>query len=268
MLVACLWIYHHGLPSNSIYSSISSPSIILENDEDEEEEDDYLEALLEKTKSNSGAVHVDNHRKCCPFRGIHIGSRQKFVILVIVLVFVLMIAFAVLIWVGRGKNHIDSQVAARVYLDLFAVAIFLLGGALACYGLMLCLKMSKVKSERASSEMWKVAGLAIVSLVCFTSCALVAMVTNIPLPYAWHSDDSSGVKTSLLIMLYYFIGSSIPSAFVLWVMREMPPQLAVNRQTQTRVVTFIRDSPAVNPHPQRWTAATSSQNQALKVSPI
>lgn len=56
-------------------------------------------------------------------------------------------------------------------------------------------------------------------------------------------------------------GSSVPSAFVLWVMREMPPQLAANGQTQTRVVTFIRDDPVANTHLQRWTAATSSKNK-------
>ncbi|XXG67732.1 hypothetical protein AAC387_Pa06g1003 [Persea americana] len=239
-----------------------------ENDEDEEDEDNSAhEALLEKMMSKADSLHVDNHRRCWPFSSIHIGTRQKFVILVILLVFVLMMAFAVLIWVGRGKNPIDSSVMARVYLDLFAVAIFLLGVALAIYGLLLFLKMSKVKSEKAS-EMWNVAGSASVSLVCFTSCAVVAVVTNIPVTYHWNLDHSNGVKTSLLIILYYFIGSSVPSAFVLWVMREMPPQLGAKGLTQTRVVTFIRDNPVTNPHPQCWTAATSSKNQALGVSPI
>lgn len=37
---------------------------------------------------------------------------------VILLVFVLMMAFAVLIWVGRGKNPIDSSVMARVCMLL------------------------------------------------------------------------------------------------------------------------------------------------------
>ncbi|KAK9936737.1 hypothetical protein M0R45_013563 [Rubus argutus] len=44
---------------------------------------------------------------------------------------------------------------------LFAMVTLLLGGALACYGLLLCLRMRTVRSERASSEMWKVAGLAL-----------------------------------------------------------------------------------------------------------
>ncbi|GMP46172.1 LOW QUALITY PROTEIN: hypothetical protein CsSME_00014431 [Camellia sinensis var. sinensis] len=54
-----------------------------------------------------------------------------------------------------GRNPIDSEVVARVYVDFSAIVTLLLGGALACYGLVLCLKMKKVRSERASSEMRK-----------------------------------------------------------------------------------------------------------------
>lgn len=53
------------------------------NDEDEEDEDNSAhEALLEKTMTKPDSLLMDNHRKCCPFGDIHIGSRQKFVILV------------------------------------------------------------------------------------------------------------------------------------------------------------------------------------------
>ncbi|XP_077227870.1 tobamovirus multiplication protein isoform X3 [Tasmannia lanceolata] len=236
------------------------------NDEDDEDEDNSAhEALLEKPKTRSGPLYVDNCRKCFSFQGIHVGSRQRFVILVIVLIFALMIAFAVLIWIGKGKNPIDSLVVAKVYIDLYSIAILLLGGALACYGLLLFLKMSKVRSEKAPSEMWKVAGLAAVSVVCFTSSALVALITYIPVLYHWNSNYTNGVNMSLLIIFYYLIGSSLPSTFVLWVMREMPPQI---REAESRVVTYIRDMPAATPHPQRWTEATSSQNQASRASPI
>nr|DAD37467.1 TPA_asm: hypothetical protein HUJ06_008108 [Nelumbo nucifera] len=239
------------------------------NDEDEEDEDNSCrDALLERSKNEPGPSNMDGHRKCCPFPSIHIGSRQKFVIVVIVLVFVLMITFAVLIWIGMGKNPIDSSTLARVYIDIFSIAILLLGGALACYGLLLFLKMSRVRSEKASSEMWKVAGLAVVSVVCFTSSALVSLVTDIPVLYHWCQKYIDGVNTSLLVVLYYFIGSSVPSAFVLWVMREMPPPLAVDRQTQSRVVTFISNRSTATHHPQHWTTATSSQNQVTGVSPI
>ncbi|XP_062107646.1 uncharacterized protein LOC133818644 isoform X2 [Humulus lupulus] len=58
--------------------------------------------------------------------------------------------------------------------------MLLLAGALACYGILLCLKMSKVRTERASSELWKVAGLVVVCVICFTSNAFVALLTDIP----------------------------------------------------------------------------------------
>lgn len=240
------------------------------DDEDDEDEDcSSQEALLEKTLKPN-LTSIDNHRACIPLRSFHIGSRQKIVILVTVLVFVLMMASAVLIWIGIGKNPIDSSVVARVYVDLFSIAILLLGGALACYGLLLFLKMSRVRSERASSEMWKVAGLAVVSLLSFTSSAFVALFTNIPVLYHWHQQYVNGVSTSLLLILYYFVGSSIPSGFVLWVMRDLPPSLATNIQEDLGILTFINDGGSVvhHPHPQRWTTATSSQNQISRASPI
>ncbi|XP_043687670.1 uncharacterized protein LOC122638883 [Telopea speciosissima] len=238
------------------------------NDEEEDEDSSFQEALLEKTQAKSGSSNRDSLRKCCRFQAINVGSRQKLVILVIVLVFFFTMAFAVLIWIGRGKNRIDSSVVARVYIDVFSVTMLLLGGALACYGLVLFLKMRRVRSDKASSEMWKVAGLAVVTVVCFTSSALVALFSDIPVLYHWHPKSIEGVKTSVLIILYYFIGSSIPSAFVLWVMKEMPPPQTVGREAQSRIVTFVRDRPATMHHPQRWTKATSSQNQASRASPI
>ncbi|OVA07084.1 protein of unknown function DUF1084 [Macleaya cordata] len=234
------------------------------NDEDEEDDDNSCrEPLLEKRMTKPRSSSMDDLRRCCPFKAIHVGSRQKFVILVVLLIFVIMVAFAVLIWIGMGKNPIDSSLVARVYTDLFAIAVILLAGALAIYGVLLVLKMRKVRSDKASSEMWKVAGLAVVSVVCFTTSAVVALVSNVPLLYHWHPVNVNGVNTALLVILYYFIGSSVPSAFVLWVMREMPPPLADNRQTQSRTVTFINDRPVATHHPQRWTTATSSQNQVL-----
>ncbi|PSS02945.1 Tobamovirus multiplication protein [Actinidia chinensis var. chinensis] len=237
------------------------------NDEDEEDEEcSPQEALLEKTSNKPHSI-ANSHRKCCSFRAIHVGSRQKVVILVIALIFIIMIASAVLIWIGLGRNPIDSAVVARVYVDLFAITILLLGGALACYGLVLFLKMKKVRSERAASETRKVAGLAVVSVLCFTSRALVALFTDIPMFYHWHGQHVNGVYTSLLLILYYFIGSSIPSAFVLWVMRELPPSVVVNVQEESRIIAFIHDS-SVTLNPRRWTAAASSQNQASRASPI
>ncbi|XP_022715581.1 uncharacterized protein LOC111274876 isoform X7 [Durio zibethinus] len=262
MLVILLWLCSHGLPQNSFLCNISSTFVILADDEEEEDvEQGFLEALLQNSLNRPRSSIADGYRICYPFRLIHIGSRQKVVILVTVLVFLFMMTFSVLIWIRMEDNPIDSSTVARVYVDLFAVAILLLGGALACYGLLLCQKMRNVRSERASSEIWKVAGLAIVSVLCFTSSAFVALFTDIPVLYHWHELHINGVYTSLLLILYYFIGSSVPSAFVLWVMRELPPMSIANIPGESTTITFITDSSAEVHHPQGWTTAASSQNQ-------
>ncbi|KAE8659634.1 Peptidase S24/S26A/S26B/S26C family protein, putative isoform 1 [Hibiscus syriacus] len=173
-----------------------------------------------------------------------------------------------LIWIGMEDNPIDSSTVAQVYMDLSAAAQLLLGGALACYGLLLCWKMRNVRSERASSEIWKVAGLAIVSVLCFTSNAFVALFTDIPMLYHWHGLHIHGVYTSTLLILYYFIGSSVPSAFVLWVMRELPPLSKANIKEEPTTITFITESLAEIRRQQSWTAAASSQIQVSRGSPI
>ncbi|KAI5331943.1 PREDICTED: tobamovirus multiplication [Prunus dulcis] len=231
------------------------------DDEDEEDEGSFHEALLEKTFSKRNSLETDSHRNCFPLRFVHIGSRQRIVILVTVVVFVIMVACAVIIWIGMGKNPIDSAVVARVYVDLFAIAILLLGGALACYGVLLCLRMRNVRSERASSEMWKVAGLSVVSILCFASSSFVALLTDIPMLYHWHQQRLNDVYTSLLLILYYFVGSSIPSAFVLWIVRELPPSITANIREEPTTLTFVSDGSTSLQHPQSWTTAMSLRNQ-------
>ncbi|KAK9224053.1 hypothetical protein WN944_012502 [Citrus x changshan-huyou] len=239
-----------------------------DEEEEEDEEHGFLEALLKRSLSKPGSPNTDTRRICVPFHSIHVGSRQKIVILATVLVFILMMTFAVVIWIGMGENPIDSSMVARVYVSLFSIAILLLGGALACYGLILCLKMRTVRSERATSEMWKIAGLAVVSVLCFTPSAFIGLLTEIPVLYHWHRLEINGVSTSLLLILYYFVGSSVPSAFVLWEMRDLPPFVVANRQDESRTITFIRDSSAAVNHRQRWTTATSAQNQGTQSSAV
>lgn len=236
-------------------------------DDEDDEGGSSRKALLTKTKQPASS-DSDSNQRCLPIPSLRVGSRQRMVIVVTVVAFVLMIAFAVLIWIGMGKNPIDSPTITRVYVDAFAVGILLLGFALACYGLRIYLKMSKVRSERASSEMWKVTGLASVSLVCFTTSTLVALLTDIPVLYLWHQDHIGGVSTAVLLILYYFIGSSTPSAFVLWVMRELPPPRVTGRNEESRIVTFISDRSTGIHNPQRWTNVASSQNQTSRASPI
>ncbi|XP_021722994.1 tobamovirus multiplication protein 1-like isoform X1 [Chenopodium quinoa] len=238
------------------------------DDEEDDGDSSSCEALLDKTNSKPPLSNIDGNKNCLPVPSLHVGSRQRFVILTMVVVLVLMTAFAVLIWIGMGRNPIDSSTVARVYVDIFAVGIFLLGGALACYGLLIYLKMSKVRSEGASSEMWKVTGLAVVSLVCFTTSALIALLTDVPVLYCWRQEHISVYCTGILLMLYYFIGSSTPAAFVLWVMRELPPSRVADRDEESTIVTFISDGSTGVDNPQRWTAVTSLQNQGSKASPI
>ncbi|XP_074582395.1 tobamovirus multiplication protein 1-like [Curcuma longa] len=242
------------------------------DDEEEDYERGYSEALLDKSMDKQGRPHVDGCRVFCFPRAIHVGSRQKFVILVIALTFISMIVFSILIWIGGRKNSIDSSLAARVYLYTFSVAMLLLGGALASYGTLLFSKMSKVRSEMASTEMWKVASLAAVSVLSFTSSAVLALSTTVPLEMLshWPPQHSENLISSIFIFLYYFIGSSVPSGFVLWVMRDMPPPHVAytNRPSQSTVVTFIRERDSVSQNPQWRDTVTSSQNKCLKASPI
>uniref|UniRef100_A0ACD5W1J0 Uncharacterized protein n=1 Tax=Avena sativa TaxID=4498 RepID=A0ACD5W1J0_AVESA len=235
------------------------------NDEDEDDVMSHHEALLDKTKTKPGTRPAIIRRKC--FSGIQLGSRQKFVILVLILSFAVMLTFAILIWLGRGENPIDSSVLKKVYLDVFSVVVLVLGGALACYGALLFSKMSKVRSETVSTEKWKVASLAAVSLICFSSSAILALVTNVPVLLYWYSTDADIIKDAIILFLYYLIGSSVPSGFVLWVMRDMPQRPIVERPTQSRVVNLFRDRPPTTQDPQ-WRTAVTSSNKALKSSPI
>ncbi|GJY81485.1 tobamovirus multiplication protein 1, partial [Tanacetum coccineum] len=192
------------------------------NDEDEDE-GFPREPLLEKV--NKANLKVRSRRRCCNIRIFPVGSRQQVVILVTLLIFVIMLASAVLIWIGLGKNPIDSSVVARV------------------------------------------AGLAIVSVICFTASSVVAFFTNIPVLYHCDWRSIGGIYASLLLILYYFIGSSVPSAFVLWIMRELPPSMTLSVPGETRTLAFVSEYPTTTP-PQHWTTIATAQNQASRASPI
>ncbi|PKI55706.1 hypothetical protein CRG98_023922 [Punica granatum] len=124
---------------------------------------------------------------------------------VVAVVFVLMLCFAVLIWIGTGKNPIDSLSVAQVYVHFCAVTSLLLGGALGYYGILLFLELRKLRSERSSADMWKVGGLAVVSVLCFTSSALIALLTDSPLFYSMHLSEIKGIKLPVLLIFYHFI---------------------------------------------------------------
>ena len=58
----------------------------------------------------------------------------------------------------------------------------------------------------------------------------------------------------------------IPSAFLLWIMRELPPPKKVQRQEESRAIAFISHG-AADANPQGWTAVARSKNQVSCLSP-
>ncbi|XP_039027471.1 tobamovirus multiplication protein 1-like isoform X1 [Hibiscus syriacus] len=240
------------------------------NDEEDGDEEHYSQhPLLESSKNKAGLSNIDIRRKCCSFQGFRVGSRQKFVIVVIILNVFLMIAFAAIIRIGAGKNSSNSLVVARVYIDFLAIIELLMAGAFGCYGFLLFSKLRRVRSEKASSEMWKVVGLAVVSVLCFTSSSLIAILTDLPLSHHWNPKEINGVEAPILLILHYVLGSSVPVAFGLWFMRELPAPSTSNRQVQPRAATFITYGPVGRPHHhQDWATATSLGNQVSRASPI
>jgi len=67
-----------------------------------------------------------------------------------------------------------------------------------------------------------------------------------------------------LLIRTLFKGSTVPLAFVLWVLRELPPQNIVSRQEDTRRITYVNYEtvPRQPQGPQQdWASATVSKNQ-------
>ncbi|KAB2020760.1 hypothetical protein ES319_D07G091000v1 [Gossypium barbadense] len=205
------------------------------DEEDGDEENSSRKPLLETSKTKVGLSNIDIRRKCCSFQGIRVGSRQKFVIV--------------------------------VYIDFLATLVLLMGVAFGCYGFLLFSKLRRVRSEKASSEMRKVVGLAVVSVLCFTSSSLIALFTDVLLFHHWNPEKINGVKALILLILHHVLGSSVPFAFGLWFMRELPAPSTSNRQVQPRAITFISYGSAGRHHHQYCPTATSSEKQVSRTSP-
>ncbi|CAI9296087.1 unnamed protein product [Lactuca saligna] len=128
-------------------------------------------------------------------------------------------------------------------------------------------RLSFTKAKKLSDPpLYPVAGLAIVYVVCFTSSSVVSLFTNIPVLYHCEWRGIGGLYASLLLILYHFIGSSIPSGFVLWVMRELPPSVAVNVPEESRTLAFVSDYSTTITQPQHCTTITTAQNQGSRAS--
>lgn len=87
---------------------------------------------------------------------------------------------------------------------------------------------------------------------------LNSSILQVPSAYLLLSSHTNPAKAHLTQV---FSGSSVPSGFVLWVMREMPPRLVADSHIPARptVVNFISERTTQNP---QWRATvTSSQNK-------
>ncbi|KAJ7538444.1 hypothetical protein O6H91_11G048100 [Diphasiastrum complanatum] len=197
-----------------------------EEDEEEDEELEYQElpAAPPSTKDGKNPT-CKKSRTCRCWRRWRVRGRQKFLVVVVISIFVLTAGFALLIWVGKGNSKIDSDTVAQIYSDLFAVVILMSGGGLAAYGLLLYTKMSRVSSrtKKSSTDIKKVAGLAVVSVVCFSLRGLLVLLTDWRVFKTWYAWNLGCSSVAVATFLYYFIGETIPSVVVLWVMRELPP---------------------------------------------
>jgi hypothetical protein len=204
----------------SFWVDLCHQSTDEEEEEDDEDDDDGTYSALPSSPSTGGSIVEKQSRRCCMcFRRWRIRGRQKNVIVAMLLMCALTVGFAVLIWYGMGNNPIDSETVAEAYSYIYAVITFLSGGGLAAYGLLLYMKMCRLRSGKASDDITKVAGLAVVSVVCFTLRASIVFFSDIPVINMWSGHQEFSVA---LTLFYYLIGESVPSLVVLWVMREIP----------------------------------------------
>lgn len=62
-------------------------------------------------------------------------------------------------------------------------------------------------------------------------------------------------------MTWFLTGSTLPLAFVLWVLRELPPENNVNRQEEQTRITYVNYDTVARQPRQQWTSTTVSKNQ-------
>ena len=64
-----------------------------------------------------------------------------------------------------------------------------------------------------------------------------------------------------MIILLNLLGSSLPSAYLLWIIRELPPPISESKEEQQRRITFISQGSSGSNEPLLWTTVASSKNQ-------
>lgn len=69
-----------------------------------------------------------------------------------------------------------------------------------------------------------------------------------------------------LTYIFLFLGSSVPSAFVLFVMRELPPLVSFNTQRESTTIAFISDrSVAIHPRMNETGSRSQVRHFCLKI---
>ncbi|KAG0577506.1 hypothetical protein KC19_5G161500 [Ceratodon purpureus] len=228
-----------------------------DNEEEDDDEMDPEYAQLPSSPNNSESGGSKPHRacSCLPFRRWRVRGRQRGVIAVVSVIFLLTVAVALLIWYD---NPVDSVRLAQVYANFFALVILLSGGGLAGYGLLLYTKMSRVKSRRTPAEIRKVAGLAVASVVCFSLKAFLVVMSDLIDLNIWHVKRGDSQLCAPIILLYYLIGESVPSIVVLWVMRELPPRSRDNSMKGRSTAQEVMVEDALVPDPNYLSQLLSS----------
>ncbi|GJV00239.1 putative reverse transcriptase domain-containing protein [Tanacetum coccineum] len=144
-------------------------------------------------------------------------------------------------WWAEDLIVLRFDIFQRVLLAMISRGFkqYVLGPILMLYA-QKCLRGSKSLLGNLQYQKWflerfnaavledEVAGLAIVFIICFTTSSVVAFFTNISVLYCYDWQSIGGIYASLLLILYFFIGLSVPSAFVLWIMREVPPSMTIS----------------------------------------
>jgi hypothetical protein len=154
------------------------------DDEDDEVDAEYAELPSSPNHLESGASKL--YQSCFPWRRWRVRGRQRCVIVVVSVLFLLTVAFSLLFWYGMYDSPIDSVRLAQVHANFFALVTLLSGGGLAVYGLLLYTKMSRVKSGSTSADIRKVAGLAVASVVCFSLKAFLVVMSDLTDLNIWH----------------------------------------------------------------------------------
>lgn len=71
-------------------------------------------------------------------------------------------------------------------------------------------------------------------------------------------------------MRFTLVGSSVPSAFVLWIMRELPPVQVAHKPEESGTIAFIRESggPVNVNQPHSWTTSVATSTQSGNQVPL